>query len=474
MKTDLPDIIVAEIGSTTTLVTAIGGLAGPRAQVMGQATHRTTVADGDVNPGLEGAMAELRGMLGGLDLSRTTMLASSSAAGGLKMTVHGLVYDMTARAAREAALGAGAIVRHLTAGELTPADLDTLRAIEPNIVMLAGGVDYGEKDTVIANARAIARLGLDAPVIFAGNRAAAPEVKECLREAGIEVHVVDNVYPRIDQLQVEPARRAIQAVFERHIVRAPGLGRVRQMVRGRILPTPGAVMRAAELLHRVTGAGVLAIDVGGATTDVHSVVEPSPEVARLLVSPEPLAKRTVEGDLGIVANAHHVAALLGDIERRALEERLGRELAGLLAAVGPYPRGQADTDLAVALMEVAARVALERHAGRYAHYYGPTGRLTVAEGKDLSGVVLAVGTGGAFARLPGGKEVLAKLLRRPPGNELWPRAARAAIDRHYVMAAAGMLAEEFPEAAERLLLDSLGEEGMTLVQTGHRSGADHR
>ncbi len=468
MKTDLADVVItAEIGSTTTVVTAIGGVSGPGARVLAQATHRTTVADGDVNPGLEGAMAELQRALGPVDLSRMRMMASSSAAGGLKMTVHGLVYDMTARAAREAALGAGAIVRHLTAGELSSGDLEIVRAIEPNIVMLAGGVDYGEKATVVANARAIARLGLDAPVIFAGNRAAAREVEDCLREASIEVHVVDNVYPRIDQLQVEPARRAIQAVFERHIVHAPGLGRVRGMIRGRILPTPGAVMRAAELLYRITGGGVMAIDVGGATTDVHSVVEPSPEVARLLVNPEPLAKRTVEGDLGIVANASHVAVLLDEAARRGLQESLDRDLGELLAAVGPYPRGQADTVLAVALTEAAARVALERHVGRYVHYYGPTGRLTVAEGKDLTSVALAVGTGGAFARLPGGKAVLEKLLRRPPGHELWPRVARAAIDRHYVMATAGMLADEYPEAAGRLMLDSLGEGEATSVSTGH-------
>ena len=33
-----------------------------------------------------------------------------------KMTVHGLVYDMTAKAAREAALGAGGILHYVTAG----------------------------------------------------------------------------------------------------------------------------------------------------------------------------------------------------------------------------------------------------------------------------------------------------------------------------------------------------------------------
>lgn len=449
------EVAVAEIGSTTTVVTAFAGLATESPRLLAQACSRTTVVEGDVMAGLTAALDELG--LPGRDLAGVTMMASSSAAGGLKMTVHGLVHDMTVRAAREAALGAGAIVRYLTAGEITAADAEAIHSIGPNIILLAGGVDYGERATAIANARVLAGLGLEVPVIYAGNRAAAAEVQAILAGAGMEVRVVENVYPRIDQLQVEPARRAIQAVFERHITRAPGMARVREMVKGTILPTPGAVMRAAELLYRHNGEGVLAIDVGGATTDVHSVMEPSPEVARFLVNPEPLAKRTVEGDLGIVANARHVVGLMEAGESAELETRLEASLDSMLDAVAPFPAQPRQRAFALALATCAARTALERHVGRFLHYYGPTGRLTVADGKDLGGARLAIGTGGAFTRLDGGHEALKRVLRRPPGPELWPREARPVIDCHYVMAAAGVLARDYPRAASRLLLDSLGE-----------------
>ncbi|MDQ7793454.1 MAG: glutamate mutase L [bacterium] len=449
------EAIVAEIGSTTTVVTAFSGLNGSSPRILGQAASPTTATEGDVTCGLAQALKELG--LSREDLSQAAMMATSSAAGGLKMTVHGLVHDMTVRAAREAALGAGAIVRYVTAGDITPADGDAILAIRPSIILLAGGVDHGERATAVANARVLAGLGLTCPVVYAGNRAAAGEVRAVLARVGMEVRVVDNVYPRVDQLEVEPARRAIQAVFERHITEAPGMGRVREIVKGTILPTPGAVMRAAELLYRDTGSGLLVIDVGGATTDVHSVVEPSAEVAALLVNPEPLAKRTVEGDLGIVANAVHVAELLAAEDRTRLEERLRAPLESLLTEVAPFPTEPRQSAFALALAGQAARTALERHVGRYLHYYGPTGRLTVATGKDLGGVTLAIGTGGAFTRLEGGQEVLRKVLGRPTGLELWPREARAVIDRDYVMAAAGVLARSHPRAAIGLLLNSIGE-----------------
>ena len=47
-------------------------------------------------------------------------------------------------------------------------------------------------------------------------------------------------------------------------------------------------------------------DVGGATTDLHSVTEGSEEISRILVSPEPKAKRTVEGDLGVYINMRNI------------------------------------------------------------------------------------------------------------------------------------------------------------------------
>ncbi len=440
------EILVAEIGSTTTVVSAFSGLS-----FYGQGMAPTTVGQGDVTAGLRAAVLDLerslraRGRLGPDEpIEWEGMLACSSAAGGLKMTVHGLVYDMTVKAAREAALGAGAVIRAVTAGFLEPHDLEEIRRISPNLILLAGGVDYGEKETVLWNARSLAGSGLKFPVIYAGNAAAGREAGEILKSSGIEVTVVDNVYPRLDELRIEPARRAIQAAFERHITAAPGLEKVRTMVTGTILPVPGAVMNAARLLYEAIG-DLVVVDAGGATTDVHSVTPGSEEVAKILVAPEPLAKRTVEGDLGVFVNAPRVA------------ERLGLTLDPGFTERGPLPGSPEDLALFERLAAECVRTAVSRHAGRIRHLYGPSGRVTLAEGKDLSCVRWIIGTGGPLTRLPGGSRMLEELKAGPGRTELWPPpASKVLIDRNYIMAACGVLTSSRPEAARCLLMESLG------------------
>ena len=106
-----------------------------------------------------------------------------------------------------------------------------------------------------------------------------------------------------------PARTAIHDAFEEHIVHAPGMERIRHLVTGAILPTPGAVLVAAESLAQALG-DLAVIDVGGATTDVHSVTDGTPEIAAMQTEPQPHSKRTVEGDLGTFVSATHAAALL--------------------------------------------------------------------------------------------------------------------------------------------------------------------
>ena len=105
------DVLVAEIGSTTTVVNAFHGLDGDRPVYLGQGQAPTSVLDGDVRIGLQSAVSDLCGKLGTESLEYREMLATSSAAGGLKMTVHGLVYDMTAKAAREAREGFSTTLR---------------------------------------------------------------------------------------------------------------------------------------------------------------------------------------------------------------------------------------------------------------------------------------------------------------------------------------------------------------------------
>ncbi|MEW6230205.1 MAG: glutamate mutase L, partial [Bacillota bacterium] len=200
------DVLVAEIGSTTTLVSAFDGVDGPHPVFLGQGTALTTVSEGDVGVGLSRAIEDLGRALGTTRVEYGRLLATSSAAGGLRMTVHGLVYEMTVKAAKEAALGAGAVLRMVTAGKLSDADVAKVRAVNPNIILLAGGVDFGEKETILDNARKIAGAGLPAPVIFAGNRAAQDEIRAIFEGRGMSVTVVENVYPRVDVLNIESAR----------------------------------------------------------------------------------------------------------------------------------------------------------------------------------------------------------------------------------------------------------------------------
>lgn len=446
------EVLVAEIGSTTTVVNAFTGLTGEKPRFLGQGQAPTSVALGDVTIGLRQAIQDLEAKLGD-PISWETMLATSSAAGGLRMSVHGLVYDMTARSAREAALGAGAVLGLITAGELGEQDLAALKQQNPNIILLAGGVDYGESATVLANARHLARLKLPAPIIYAGNIAVQNGFAAIMQAAGLPYYTVANVYPAIDELNVEPTRQVIQQVFEEHIVHAAGMEKIRQMVTGQILPTPGAVLVAAKLLQEAIG-DLLVIDVGGATTDVHSVTPGSEEINRLLLHPEPLAKRTVEGDLGVYLNAPHVAERIG---KEVLAARIGHDVSSLLANWPPIPRADSELRLLEAFTSEAARTALERHAGRLQQLYGPHGRATIAVGKDLSNVRYVIGTGGPLTQLVNAKKLLADMLAKPAGHALLPKAStEILIDQQYNLAALGVLANRYPRAALCLMQESLG------------------
>lgn len=448
------DVLVAEIGSTTTVVNAFSGLGSDSPSFVGQGMAPTSVGAGDVTIGLRGAIVDLARTLGG-EVRWERMLATSSAAGGLRMTVHGLAYEMTARAAKEAALGAGAVIRLVTAGKMSPRELEETAALRPNIVLLAGGVDHGEKDTAISNARLLAELDISAPIVFAGNIACRDEVMEILKQGHKQAIAVDNVYPRIDELNIEPTRAVIQDVFEEHIVQAPGMTKIREIVSGSIMPTPGAVMSAAKLLARDIG-DLLVVDVGGATTDVHSVTAGSEEVARMLVSPEPVAKRTVEGDLGVYVNAAQVGMLVREEELTLPKE----EFAGVLSEWPPIPTSDSQVAVLNILTRKAVEVALSRHVGRLKHLYGPGGRTTVAQGKDLSAVRWVVGTGGPLTVLPKARELLSGALRVSARQELYPRNYQVVIDRDYNMAVLGVLGREYPRAALALMRRSLGlEEG---------------
>lgn len=437
------DTICLEIGSTITKATAFGDIIAPGSGVpryLGQGVALTSVDEGDASIGVGRALDNLFETCP-IDTENTRILAASSAAGGLRMSVHGLTRDMTLRAAREASLGAGAVVVHTTAGGMTESDLEELRDAHPKLVLLSGGVDYGDRDVVITNAKLLAQAGIPAPVIYAGNVSARRDVSRIFDEAGIEYFTCDNVYPRIDELNVRPVRKLIQEVFARHIVSAPGMDRVKEMVSGDIMPTPGAVLAAAEFLYDEMG-DLVVVDVGGATTDVHSVTEGQPKHNRLMAAPEPLAKRTVEGDLGVFINADIIV----------------REAGGVIEGgdTSPMPVDKKERDRSILLARWAVNLAMWRHAGEIRTAFGASGKSELVEGRDLTAVKYLIGTGGALTRLGAGRGILENIRRDPGGRKLLPpRDVKIFIDNRYIMASAGLLGSTHPEAAKTVLRESL-------------------
>ena len=452
------DVLVAEIGSTTTVVNAFDHLESDSPVFLGQGQAPTSVKEGDVNIGLQAAIEDMKKNLHieNEKLEYTNMLATSSAAGGLRMTVHGLVYDMTVKAAKEAALGAGANIHLITAGKLSKVDMIKLDRIKPNIILIAGGVDYGERETALYNSELIAASDLNIPVIYAGNIAVADDVKLIFEAYSKEknLHIVPNVYPKIDILNIEPTREVIQDIFEKHITEAKGMEKIREMVNGPIIPTPGAVMKASKILKDEIG-DLVTIDVGGATTDIHSVTEGTEKVNKILVEPEPVAKRTVEGDLGVFINKKNIVDII-KIEK--LEKELNmtpEDIEKFTNSDIAIPETKEHKRFIERLTKEAVIVSINRHAGGYRTYFGGKTN-TLAFGKDLTAVKWIVGTGGALTRLTAREEILNSISQFNRADKLLPTAeAKILIDNDYIMASLGVLSSLNKEAAIKLLLKSL-------------------
>ena len=457
-------VACVDFGSTFTKAALVDVRTGA---LLATASHRTTI-DTDVLDGWDDCLAQLTAADARAPHAR--VLACSSAGGGLRIAVVGNEELVTAEAGRRVALSSGGRVVHVASGGLDPASLGALRESRPDVVLLVGGTDGGNAEVLLGCARALA--GWPGPVVVAGNVEAQPEVSSLLTDAGTPHVCADNVVPQIGVLAPESARAAIREMFLRHVIggkhlstRAdPSTGSGQSflaMVRG---ATPDVVLTAVELLARglgpeQPGAGdVVVVDVGGATTDVHSVVEVDPEdsgLSREVVATLPVS-RTVEGDLGMRWSA--VSAVEEGVAAGLAEDGRLREAAAVRQATPSYlPQDEAGRrdDLEIARLAVA--VALRRHAGRAQVVFDPGTGAGVVErsGKDLREVDLLVGSGGVLRHA--GDDAPRVLARSIEADEGWqvPRAPHTVVDVDYVLAPAGLLASEHPEAAFRLL-QSLG------------------
>lgn len=452
--------LLIDFGSTYTKLRAIDI---ERRRVLGSGQGPSTVSS-DIMVGMKAALGDLERRLGSLPQFRYR-LASSSAAGGLRMVTVGLVRELTAEAARRAALGAGARLVGTFAYRLTHADIERITVLAPDILLLAGGTDGGNSEVVLHNAAALGASALACPIVYAGNRSAADEAVALL--AGKEVIRCENVMPEFNVLDIEPARAAIRGVFINRIVHAKGIDRAQSEFDQVLMPTPAAVLEGVRLLadgyKNTAGLGaLLVVDPGGATTDVHSVASGEPSVAGVIPQglPEPRVKRTVEGDLGMRHNAAAIIEAVG-IEPIAEDARLApSSVASLLEEIARdverLPQSAEEVALDQALVRAAVKLAVARHCGTVETVYTVTGPARVQHGKDLSNISAVIGTGGALVHSRNPRAVLEMALATPAEPfSLRPKKPRLLLDREYLLYACGLLGAVEPAAALELALAHL-------------------
>lgn len=448
--------LLIDFGSTFTKIQAIDLAAE---EIVAYAQSCTTV-ETDIMVGLREALDLLPPKIRNSTFS--CKLSSSSAAGGLAMVTIGLIPELSAEAARRAALGAGAKVIRVYSFRLSSRELQELEALKPDILLLAGGTDGGNSEVILENAKKLAQSQVRCPIVIAGNKVAADEVNDILSFSGKTTLVTDNVMPEVNVLNVEPARAMIRKVFIERIIEAKGLKKAEEFVEGILMPTPTAVLSAAQLLSQGTaserGLGdLVVVDIGGATTDVHSIGLGNPVQAGVVCKglPEPMAKRTVEGDLGIRYNASFILKLCGQ-ERILKNARFShpdllQKLQSLSRSVETLPRSEEGWDLDFALAACAAQAAMERHAGTIETLWGPQGQYYVQHGKDLTNIGHLIGTGGIFIHHPQAGEILRKTLFSPEEPfSLRPRDPAIYTDARYCLFAIGLLADRYPEQACRI------------------------
>lgn len=421
---DAAATVCLDVGSTWTkavLVRHDGAL-------VGFAEHPTTTAD--VLTGVDAAVRAVSAVEHGGDRGEPDLLACSSAGGGLRLAVVGSEMLASTEAGHRVACSAGACVVHVHAGPLDASDVRRLRSARPAVLLLLGGSDGDDPSELLHNAGRLAGARVRCPIVLAANASARDDALALLRATGRTVVACDNALPRRGEIVPEPARAALARLYRRHTVggRGPAVApRFRRLIR---VPTSDAVARATVELARIVGGRVLVVDVGCATTDVHSAQGGA-------------GVRTVEGDLGVRAAAEGVLmgaqaeGIVDPVEADLLTPTVAR-MAGEVGYLPSDPGGAAeDRRIAALAAVVAARRHVREHPGR---------------------IDLTVLSGGVFRRRDpsGGLAAVESTLRTDPHLRDQLDGVPMVIDADFAVAPAGLLAADGrTRAAEALLREHL-------------------
>jgi len=423
----------------------------PTGRLVAGASHRTTIGT-DLMDGYDACVAELA--RAHREVYDAEPRACSSAGGGLRIVVVGQEELITAEAGRRVALSSGGLVTgvlsHPHPATAWPGLVGVAR---PDVVLLTGGTDGGNAAPLLASAAELAAGPWRGPVVVAGNVEVRDDVVDLLIGAGLSAVPAGNVLPRIGELAPDSARAAVREMFLAHVIGGKELSARPDFVAMVQGATPDVVLTGVEVLAGAAGLphGVAVVDIGGATTDVHSVVRLDAETAELrrdVVAVTPVT-RTVEGDLGMRWSA-------GATARAAVEAGLADDLllaAGALRTADPgfLPTTVGEQRDEVRIAQAALVLAVRRHAGRSRVVLSPEGRVVERTGKDLREIDLLIGSGGVFRAVDerAARTILAQAVGEADGWQQ-PREPGLLVDDQHVLAAVGLLAADHPEAAANL------------------------
>jgi len=330
MKNDpnLKVILATDCGSTTTKAILIDKVNDEYRQTYrGEAPTTVEAPFEDVTKGVLNSINEIEDLSGRKFLDGEKIIypsqpdgtgcdiyiSTSSAGGGLQMMVAGVVKEMTAESAERAALGGGAIVMDVLAvndHRMPHERIERIRVLRPDMILLAGGTDGGDKSKVVQMAEQITaadpkpRLGISykLPIIYAGNVEAREVVTEAL-DNKFALSIVSNIRPTLDRENPWEARAKIQDLFEEHVMaQAPGYDKLIEWAGAPIMPTPAAVGYIIRTIAEREEINVIGVDIGGATTDVFSYFK---------VDDEGLFNRSVSANLGMSYSISNVMAEAG-------------------------------------------------------------------------------------------------------------------------------------------------------------------
>src|SRR4030066_187521 len=497
LKPEEIEVIVAtDCGSTTTKAILIEKKDGEyRLIVRGEAPTTVEAPFEDVTMGVLNAIAEVEELSGRKILDEKGQIISpakdgggtdiyvspSSAGGGLQMMVAGVIRSMTAESAERAALGAGAIVMDVIAANdkrLPHQQIERIRHLRPDMILLSGGVDGGTLTHVVEIAELISaadprpRLGTGdkLPIIYAGHKDARETIKKTLGDK-TSLDIVDNIRPVLERENLHPAREKIHDLFMEHVMaQAPGYRKLMSLTDAPIMPTPGAVGLIIKTIADLEKMEVIGVDIGGATTDIFSVFQG-------------VFNRTVSANLGMSYSVSNVFAETGlenvmrwvpfDMDERDLRNRVKNKMIRPTT----IPQMLEELIFEQAIAKEALRLAFIQHKSFATVLKGVQQQRTIADAfeQTASGSTIVnmmtldilIGSGGVLSHAPRRQQAALMMLDafQPEG------ITRLAVDSIFMMPQLGVLAHVHQAAATEVFeKDCLIHLGPGIAPVGEMKG----